>query len=185
MGTQFDALEATHKKFIAKQLVFFVGSAASTGLINVSPKGMDSLRVLGPKRILWRNMTGSGNETATHVSESPRMTLMWCAFEGPPTILRAYGTACPIFRNDPDWTEYDAHFETDPAARQLFDFNIDMVQKSCGYAVPQMDFKAERNTLKDWAARKGEDGIHEYWATRNAKTLDGVETGIVARNLDF
>lgn len=185
MGTQYGALEAAHEKFIAKQSIFFVGSAASTGLINVSPKGMDSLSVLSPNRILWRNMTGSGNETATHVSESPRMTLMWCAFEGPPMILRAYGTARPIFRQDPDWAEYDAHFEPDPAARQLFDVSIDMVQKSCGYGVPQMDFKAERDTLKNWAARKGEDGIREYWATRNAKTLDGVETEIAARNLGF
>lgn len=183
MGTQYDAFEPAHEKFIAKQSIFFVGSAASTGLINVSPKGMDSLRILSPNRILWRNMTGSGNETATHVSQSPRMTLMWCAFEGPPMILRAYGTARPIYRQESDWAEYDALFDPDPAARQLFDVSVDMVQKSCGYAVPQMDFIAERDTLKDWAARKGEDGIHKYWATRNAKTLDGVETDTAARNL--
>ena len=184
MGTQYPALEPAHERFIAKQPIFFVGSAAPTGLINVSPKGMDSLRVLGPNRILWRNLTGRGNETATHVATSPRMTIMWCAFEGPPMILRAYGSARAIFRQEPDWAELDdPHFPPDPAARQLFDFKIEMVQKSCGYAVPEMTFKAERDVLTKWAEAKGEEGIHEYWATRNAKTLDGVETEIVARNL--
>lgn len=184
MGTQYPSLEPAHEKFIAKQPIFFVGSAASTGMINVSPKGMDSLRVLGPNRILWRNLTGSGNETATHVAESPRMTIMWCAFEGPPMILRAFGTARAIFRQEPDWAELDdPNFEPDPAARQLFDFKINMVQKSCGYAVPEMSFEGERDVLKKWAITKGEEGIHDYWATRNTKTLDGVETDIVARNL--
>ena len=183
MGTQYPSLEAAHEKFIAKQHIFFIGSAAQTGKINVSPKGMDSLRVLGPNQIVWRNLTGSGNETATHLADSPRMTVMWCSFEGPPTILRAYGTARAIHRQDADWNTLDAHFAPDPAARQLFDVTVEMVQKSCGYAVPQMDFKGDRDVLTKWATDKGEDGIQDYWATRNTKTLDGVDTDIVARNI--
>ena len=183
MGTQYQSLEQAHQKFIAKQPIFFVGSAASTGMINISPKGMDSLRILGPNRILWRNMTGSGNETAAHVAESPRMTIMWCSFQGPPMILRAFGTARAIHRTDADWAELDAHFEPDIAARQLFDMTVEMTQKSCGYAVPEMDFKAERDVLKKWSINKGEAGVQDYWASENTKTLDGVDTNIVALNL--
>lgn len=183
MGTQYDALEPAHQKFIEKQPIFFSGSAARDGRINVSPKGMDSLRILGPNRILWRNMTGSGNETATHLADSPRMTLMWCAFEGPPMILRAYGTARAIHRLDPDWETLDAHFDPDPAARQLFDLSIELVQKSCGYAVPEMTFKQDRDVLKKWATDKGPDGIRDYWTNRNTETLDGQPTDIVARNI--
>jgi len=183
MGTRYDALEATHQKFIEQQPIFFVGSAAREGRINVSPKGMDSLRILGPNRILWRNLTGSGNETATHLDDSPRMTLMWCAFSGPPMILRAYGTARAIHLLDDDWATLDARFTPDPAARQLFDLTIDLVQKSCGYAVPEMEYKADREVLTNWAKNKGPDGIRDYWASRNTETLDGVSTRITARNI--
>ncbi|MEM7718722.1 MAG: pyridoxamine 5'-phosphate oxidase family protein [Pseudomonadota bacterium] len=183
MGTRFDALEPAHQRFIEKQPIFFSGSAAREGRINVSPKGMDSLRVLGPNRILWRNLTGSGNETATHLRDTPRMTLMWCAFSGPPMILRAYGTARPVHRLDGDWDALDAHFETDHAARQIFDMTIDLVQKSCGYAVPEMEFTKDRDVLVNWAKDKGPDGVRDYWAKRNTETLDGAPTGIVARNI--
>ncbi|MEM6385699.1 MAG: pyridoxamine 5'-phosphate oxidase family protein [Pseudomonadota bacterium] len=183
MGTRFEALEPAHQKFIEKQPVFFVGSAAREGRINVSPKGMDSLRVLGPNRILWRNMTGSGNETATHLEDNARMTLMWCAFSGPPMILRAYGTARAIHRLDPEWATFDAEFSPDPAARQLFDLTIDLVQKSCGYAVPEMSYNKDRDVLKNWAKDKGQDGIRDYWRNRNTETLDGVPTQIIEKNI--
>ncbi|MEM7752334.1 MAG: pyridoxamine 5'-phosphate oxidase family protein [Pseudomonadota bacterium] len=183
MGTQYDALEAAHQRFIDKQPIFFVGSAAREGRINVSPKGMDSLRVLGPKRVLWRNMTGSGNETAAHLEDSPRMTIMWCAFSGPPMILRAFGTARAIHRLDADWATLDAHYTPDPAARQIFELDVDLVQKSCGYAVPEMEYVRDRDVLVNWAETKGPEGIRDYWATRNTETLDGVPTDIVARNI--
>ncbi|MEL7150911.1 MAG: pyridoxamine 5'-phosphate oxidase family protein [Pseudomonadota bacterium] len=184
MGTRYDALEPAHEKFIAKQPIFFVGSAAREGRINVSPKGMDSLRILGPNRILWRNLTGSGNETATHLADSPRMTLMWCAFSGPPMILRAYGTARAIHRLDSDWSTLDAHFAPDPAARQLFDVTVDLFQKSCGYAVPEMAYTKDREVLTNWAKDKGPEGIKTYWAERNTETLDGVPTHIIDRNIE-
>ena len=183
MGTRFDTLGAAHRRFIERQRIFFTGTAGPEGRVNVSPKGMDSLRVFGPNRILWRNLTGSGNETAAHLGENARMTLMWCAFEGPPMILRVYGSARAVHRLDPEWEILDAHFTPDMAARQIFDLQIDLVQKSCGYAVPRLDFVADRDVLTDWAAKKGEDGIRRYWADRNARTIDDNPTDIVRLNI--
>lgn len=183
MGTRYDQIEPALQRFIEKQHIFFTGTAGPTGRVNVSPKGMDSLRVLGPNRIIWRNMTGSGNETAPHLDADPRMTLMWCAFEGPPTILRTYGTARAIHRLDDDWDALDAHFPADPAARQIFDLSVDLVQKSCGYAVPEMAYQNDRDVLINWAEKKGKDGIKEYWGTRNDTTIDGVPTDIARRSI--
>lgn len=183
MGTQYDDISPKLQKFIKAQPIFFSGSAAKDGRINISPKGMDSLRVLSPNRIIWRNFTGSGNETAAHLADSPRMTLLWCAFTGPPMILRAYGTARAVHRNDADWDALDGHFTPDPAARQVFDLTVDLVQKSCGFAVPEMEFKQDRDVLSNWALEKGEDGIRDYWANRNTTTLDGVPTDIAQKNL--
>ncbi|MEQ8430142.1 MULTISPECIES: pyridoxamine 5'-phosphate oxidase family protein [Roseobacteraceae] len=178
MGTRYDALTEAHIKLIGQQHLFFCATAAPTGLVNVSPKGMDSLRVLSPNRILWRNFTGSGDETAGHLARSNRMTLMWCSFTRQPIILRAYGTARTIHRHDPDWAEMAAHFPPQPGMRQIYDMSIDMVQKSCGYAVPFFEHAGDRDTLKDWTDAKGEDGLRTYWTERNSKTLDGAPTGI-------
>ncbi len=178
MGTRFDALSDAHIRFICDQHIFFTGTAAPEGRVNISPKGMDSLRVLSPNRILWRNFTGSGNETAGHLAQSDRMTLMWCAFTRAPIILRAYGTARTIHPRDAEWEALAAHFPPQPGMRQIYDVAIDMVQKSCGYAVPFFDHAGERDTLKRWTEGKGEEGLRTYWAERNALTLDGAPTGI-------
>ena len=183
MATPYDRIEPPIRRFIEAQPVFFTGTAARDGRVNVSPKGMDSLRIMGPNRILWRNLTGSGNETAAHLDNSPRMTLMWCAFEGAPMIVRAYGTARSIHRNDRDWNQMDAQFTPDPAARQLFELDIDLVQKSCGWAVPEMTLVGPRDTLANWAEAKGEQGLRDAWARDNATTIDGTPTYIVERNL--
>lgn len=183
MGKQFDSLSDADVKFIKAQHLFFSGSAARTGKVNVSPKGMDSLRVLGPNRIIWRNFTGSGNETAAHLAENARMTLLWCSFEKRPQILRTYGQAKAIHRKDEDWDTLDAHFPTHFAARQIFDLSIELVQTSCGFAVPMMDFVQDRDVLEKWADDKGPEGVRTYWAERNTHTLDGFATDIVAKNL--
>ena len=180
MGKQFDQLSDDHIAFIGAQHLFFVGTAARDGRVNVSPKGMDSLRVLSPGRILWLNLTGSGNETAPHLADSPRITLMWCSFTTRPLILRAYGTARAVHHGDADWSALKARLPDQPGARQIVDVAIDLVQSSCGYAVPFMDFRAERPVLRTWAEDKGEDGLHTYWAERNARSLDGQPTGIEA-----
>ena len=180
MGKQFDTLQPDHIAFIGQQHMFFTGSAAATGKVNISPKGMDSLRVLSPGRIVWRNLTGSGNETAGHLRQVNRLTLMWCSFTTKPIILRAYGTATMIAATEPGFAALDAHFAPATGARQVCDMTIEMVQSSCGYAVPFMDFVADRPTLQTWAEDKGRAGVQAYWATRNAATLDGFPTDFSA-----
>lgn len=178
MAKQFDAIADAHQAFIEDQHIFFVGTAAETGRVNVSPKGMDSLRVLGPNRIIWRNLTGSGNETAGHLARVNRMTLMWCSFEKRPQIMRCYGTARTLQEGDADFAALDALFPNDPGARQVFDMQVEMLQTSCGYAVPFMEFQSDREVLAHWSADKGPDGIRQYWHEKNRTTIDGFETGI-------
>lgn len=178
MAKQFDRIEDDHRRFIEEQHIFFTGTAAPEGRVNVSPKGMDALRVLGPNRIIWRNITGSGNETAGHLLESPRMTLMWCSFTTRPLILRAYGTARTVQQGDADWDGMNGHFPAHRGARQVFEMAVEMVQTSCGYAVPFMEFRSDRDTLDKWTAGKSDDDLRAYWLEKNATTLDGKPTGI-------
>lgn len=182
MGTQFDALQDVHSTFIADQHIFFVGTAAADGRVNVSPKGMDSLRVMGSNRIIWRNLTGSGNETAGHLAKINRMTLMWCGFETKPLILRAYGSAKTLQTDDPDFAKFNDLFFDSPGARQIYDMTIDMVQASCGYAVPFFAHQGERDVLRNWADTKGQAGIETYWKDRNQSTIDGMPTFVPVKD---
>ena len=165
-------------EFIDNQKIFFVATADSTGPINLSPKGMDSFRVVDSKTILWLNLTGSGNETAAHVLDNGRMTIMFCAFDGKPLILRLYGSARMIQRNHSDWDSYAQKFPDFNGTRQIFEVSIEMVQTSCGMAVPHMKFINERNDLELWAHKKGREGINSYWKQKNSKSLSGLATGI-------
>ncbi|MEH6686868.1 MAG: pyridoxamine 5'-phosphate oxidase family protein [Halopseudomonas sabulinigri] len=178
MSQKYAELQAEHRDFIAEQHLFFVGSAAADGMVNVSPKGMDSLRVLGPNRLVWLNLTGSGNETAAHVLELPRMTIMFCSFDKQPLILRVYGKAEVVYPDHPKWPELIQQFPQYTGARQLFDLDIELVQTSCGFAVPFYEFKAERDTLTKWADGRGKDGVEAYWSEKNLLSLDGKDTGM-------
>jgi Pyridoxamine 5'-phosphate oxidase len=178
MAKQFPALTDDHIAFIADQHVFFSGTAASEGRVNVSPKGMDSLRVTGSNRIVWRNLTGSGNETAGHLLLNPRMTLMWCSFATRPIILRVYGKARTIQPGDTEWDALNGMFAEDRGARQVYDLTIDLVQTSCGYAVPLLDNPRERDVLRKWSASKGDEAMLAYRAEKNRKTVDGFPTGL-------
>jgi hypothetical protein len=182
MGKRYDQLTDKHIRFIAAQKIFFVGTATADSRVNVSPKGMDSLRVLQSDRVAWLNLTGSGNETAAHVQQDPRMTLMFCAFEGEPLILRLYGTARVIHQRDPAWRQLFPLFQPLPGARQIFDLAIDLVQTSCGMAVPYFAHQGDRDLLEDWALKKGDQGIRQYWAEKNQLSLDDIPTHIVAKN---
>ena len=155
MSDIFEKLEADHISFIEKQHIFFVGTAGSEGFVNVSPKGMDSFRVLDQSRVAWLNLTGSGNETAAHVLENGRMTVMFCSFDKQPLILRLYGKASTLHPRDSDWDGLASFFPEYTGARQIFDLSLDMVQTSCGYAVPYYELKGERPTLRKWAEREG------------------------------
>ncbi len=180
MAKQFDSLSDDLIAFIAAQHIFFCGTAAADGRVNISPKGMDSLRVLGPNRIIWRNLTGSGNETAGHLAALNRMTLMWCGFETRPMILRAYGSARTLHPRDADFAALNAHFPASDGARQIYDLTIGMVQTSCGFAVPFFDHQGPRDTMDHWTADRGPEGIASYWEARNQRTIDGLPTHILA-----
>jgi hypothetical protein len=178
MGKQLEQISPDLQEFIQKQKLFFVATAMSTGKVNLSPKGMDSFRILAPKRVMWLNVTGSGNETAAHLQENDRITVMFCAFEGKPLILRLYGKGKAYYPRDKEWTEYISLFPELPGARQLIDIEVEMVQTSCGMAVPFMDFNRERDELKKWTQKQGETGVKEYWNKKNTVSLDGHPTGI-------
>ena len=184
MAKQFDNIPEPLAAFIRKQHIFFVATAATDGKVNLSPKGMDSLRILGPNRLIWLNLTGSGNETAAHVQLNQRMTIMFASFEEKPLILRLYGQAKAIHKNDAEWSELYGNFESMPGARQIFDVKVEMVQTSCGFAVPFYEYLGEREQLNKWADHKGEQEIQEYWAEKNNVSLDGITTDIVSKNIE-
>lgn len=179
MAKQFDHISDDHKGFIDAQHIFFCGTAAQDGRVNISPKGMDSLRILGPNRIIWRNWTGSGNETAAHLARVNRMTLMWCGFEKRPMIMRAYGTARTLHPRDADFATLNTYFPPTDGARQIYDMTVDMVQTSCGFAVPFFDHTGRRDVLEKWTQDRGPDGIATYWQDRNQHNIDGLPTHIL------
>jgi len=178
MGKQYNHIPEKQQKFINEQKLFFVATATADSKINLSPKGMDSLRILDNKRVVWLNLTGSGNETAAHLLENNRITVMFCAFEGAPLILRVYGTAKIYHPRDEQYRDLIGLFPKIIGARQIIDIEVEMVQTSCGMAVPYYDFKEGRNQLEQWAEDKGQEKIEEYWVERNTKSLDGKPTGI-------
>lgn len=179
MGKQFERLSSRHQEFIEAQKLFFVGTARSSGKINISPKGMDSFRIIDSNKIIWLNLTGSGNETAAHLLESNRMTIMFCAFEGNPLILRLYGQAKTYHKRDELFQKYLKLFPDFPAARQIIEMDVEMVQTSCGFGIPIMEYIKDRTKLDEWAKNKGGEGIKEYWKTKNSFSLDGHPTGII------
>ncbi|MBI1321670.1 pyridoxamine 5'-phosphate oxidase family protein [bacterium] len=179
MGQRYPHMNDKHIAFVQAQKIFFVATAAPEGRVNLSPKGMDTLRVLSPDRVAWLNVTGSGNETAAHVRMNPRMTIMFCAFEGPPMILRLYGSARAIHRADPEWNEMIGLFPEIPGARQIFEMQVDLVQTSCGMGVPYFEFARERTALNDTVRKWGEEKLNQYWQEKNRQSIDGFETGIV------
>lgn len=173
-------LNGTLRSFVERQPLFFVATAAPKGRVNLSPKGMDTLRILDDTTIRWLNLSGSGNETAAHVRLSSRMTMMFCAFKGEAMILRVYGTATVTHPHDADWPEKSAAFPALAGARQVFDLKIDKVQTSCGSGVPVMVFERERGSdeLLPFYEEMGPVGVTAYWRKKNVESIDGYPTGI-------
>ncbi len=179
MGKILDSITPELQDFITDQKIFFVGTAADKGNVNVSPKGTDTFRVINENTIVWLNLTGSGNETAAHLLRNNRMTIMFCAFEGKPLILRLYGKAQIYHPRDIEFKKHIDLFEKNTGSRQIIEMKVEMVQTSCGFAVPFMDFKEERATLNDWAEKQGQENIEAYWENKNTKSIDGFETNIL------
>jgi len=178
VADQYPELNEKLIDFINKQHMFFVGTAGATGFVNVSPKGMDSFRVLNNKQVAWLNLTGSGNESATHVIENSRMTIMFCSFDKQPMILRLYGTATVIHPRDNEWQGLSELFPDLAGARQIFKVQLNLVQTSCGFAVPHYEFVSDRMALDAWAKNQGYEGIKRYWQQKNTLSMDGKKTGI-------
>jgi hypothetical protein len=183
MANFFERLTPKLTDFIQRQKLFFIATAPplAEGRINLSPKGMDTLRVLSDDTIAYLDLTGSGNETAAHLRYDPnhRATLMFCSFDEKPMILRLYCRGEVVRRQDPAWQDLARHFPTFVSARQIIVLKIESGQTSCGFGVPVYDHKGERNQLQEWAEKKGDAGIRQYWADKNTRSIDGLESGLL------
>ncbi len=176
MATFYEALTDELQVFIRQQPIFFTGSAPADGRVNVSPKGMDCLRCFDARTVGYLDVTGSGNETATHVGENGRLTIMFCSFGRQPLILRLYGRGEVARRGSERWGELIDQFTLLPGARQIVVLHIDSVQTSCGYAVPLMEHTRDRETLAKWAGGQTEDELTAYRERKNTRSIDGLTT---------
>lgn len=164
--------------FIREQKIFFCASADEEGRINLSPKGMDTFRVLSPATVAFLSLTGSGNETAAHLKHNGRITIMFCSFTAQPLILRIYGNGRGVYPHDAEWDSLSKEFELLPGTRQIFIVRIESVQTSCGFSIPFFEFKGDRDALVRWSVEKGEQGIRQYWRDKNQVSIDGLNTGM-------
>jgi hypothetical protein len=182
MGKVFASMTDDLQSFIRQQHMFFVATAplSEDGHVNLSPKGMDSFRILSPNRVAYLDMTGSGNETSAHIAENGRITFMFCAFEGPPNIVRLYGTGRAVLLDAPDWEALSGLFTLYFGMRQIIVADIHRVSTACGYAVPFFDYQGERDSLVKYWQAKGEAAIPEYQRTKNTTSIDGLPTPLSA-----
>ncbi len=178
MAEFFDHTPENLQAFIAEQKMFFIATASASGRISLSPKGMDTFRCLGTKRAAYLDLTGSGNETAAYLKADGRATIMFCSFDHRALILRLYGKGRVVRPGDPEWNGLIGKFPAIPGTRQIMLFDIDSVQTSCGYAVPEYELKQERKTLVKWTEGKSEDELHAYRQQKNAVSIDGFDTGL-------
>lgn len=180
MGKFFDTINDSHRAFILKQKLFFTASAPLTanGHVNLSPKGIDSFRVLSENRVAYMDIVGSGNETSAHILENGRLTIMFCAFEGPPNILRLYGNGYTVLPGDREWQDLASHFSIQLATRQIIVSDVHQVQTSCGFSVPYYEYKGERDHAQKWAENKGAEGLQSYKEEKNRISMDGLPTSL-------
>lgn len=178
MGQKFTSITDQHRAFIEKQRIFFVATAPPKGRVNVSLKGMATLSVLGTNNVAYLDCTGSGSETRAHLiaSEDQRLTIMFCAFDGAPLILRLYGQGQSLMRGTPEYSHMLQHFEEIPGARQIIHLTVDLVQTSCGMGVPLFDYKEDRQSLVRHWVRQGAENMRKYWTLKNMKSIDGLPT---------
>jgi len=183
MGKTYDGISDRHRGFIERQSLFFVATAplAVDGHVNVSPKGLDSFRVLSEDRVAYLDLTGSGNETSAHLAENGRITFLFCSFSGSPKILRLYGTGRTVLPGDEEWEELAGRFPETPGARQVILVDVQRVQTSCGFGIPLMENVGDRDTLPRWAESRGTEGLEEYWREKNAVSIDGLSTPLGRR----
>ena len=178
MGKFTNSISEAHKEFIEQQHMYFVASAplSKEGHVNLSPKGLDSFRVLSENKVAYLDVISSGNETSAHLLENGRITIMFCSFDKTPNILRLYGKGEAILPSSNKWNEYASHFEVYSSARQIIVADIDLVQTSCGFGVPMFDFVGQRDIHFEWAEMNGAEKLSQYIDDNNLKSLDGLAT---------
>jgi hypothetical protein len=176
MGRLHDTLSAELKEWLGRQKVFFVATAplASDGHVNCSPKGGDTFRILGDREVAYLDLTGSGIETAAHVQENGRIVIMFCAFAGPPKIIRLHGKAEVLYAGHPDFDRLQGQFSQHPGVRTIIRVTVTRISDSCGYAVPFLDFVAQREALDQWAQKKGLEGLFAYRQEKNRTSIDAM-----------
>ena len=174
MAERFTTISDDLAEWWDAQPLFFVATAPSGdgGHVNLSPKGLDTLRILSATRVAYLDLTGSGVETIAHLRDNGRITLMACAFEGAPRISRIYGAGIVHEVGTPEFAELMTNFPELPGRRAIIDVAVDRVTTSCGYAVPMMDLVSDRDRLLEWARAKGDDGLVDYRASKNERSID-------------
>jgi hypothetical protein len=180
MARQFPCIGPEHRAFILSQHIFFTASAAPGARVNLSPREIGALRVLGENAVAYLDQTGSGNETAAHLRADGRLTIMLCAFQGPPLILRLYGQGRALPRGGAGYAALleEAFGGQEPlGARQIVRLEVDLVQTSCGFGVPLFGHQGDRPNLERWARAKGEEGLVTYRREKNARSIDGLPAG--------
>ena len=177
MGKPYQELDERLIAFIGRQHLFFVGTAPTSvdGHLNISPKGLDTFRVLGPRAVAYLDLVGSGIETVAHLRENGRMTIMFCALEGSPLILRLYGRGRVVEPGDPEWDGLIGGFPTLPGTRSVVVLEVDRITDSCGFGVPRYEYREQRNKLIEFARKKGPAGMERYKAENNLKSIDGLD----------
>ena len=175
MSKLYQKLNNAHCEFIKAQHIFFTATAPTTdGRVNLSPKGMNTLRIINQQCVGYLDLTGSGNETSAHIQDNGRMTIMLCSFSQQPLILRLYGEGEVITRQHNQWEDNIKQFDLLPGTRQIILLHIESVQTSCGFSIPYYQYQGERDTLLEWANKKGEHGIRQYWQDKNETSIDGL-----------
>ena len=178
MSNWYKEITPELKQFIAAQKIFFVATAPTQGRINLSPKGMNTFRVIGPNRVIYLDITGSGNETAAHLLDNGRITLMFCSFDRTARIARLYGHGRTIHLHDGNWREYLEMFPPEPGIRQIMEIEVESTMTSCGYGVPWMETLRERETLRNYWEKRDSETLVAYQHKENERSIDGLPTGL-------
>ncbi len=173
MGSATASLSSDQMDWLGRQPMFFVATAPHHGHVNLSPKGLDTFAVIDDTTVCYLDLTGSGVETIAHLRQNGRITLLFCAFEGPPRIVRIFGTGRPVTPDDPAFGSLAERFPDYPGARSVIVVDVERVGSSCGFAVPLMTFEGQRERLLDWATAR-RDGLADYWSSKNAVSIDGL-----------
>lgn len=176
MGKEFESIDDKLQRWIEKQRMFFVATAPldENGHVNCSPKGLDSLRVLGPRQLAYVDLGGSGIETVAHLRENRRITIMLCAFDGPPKIFRFYGRGRAVEPGDSEFNDLVARFPEQPSVRNIIVVDVDRIMDSCGYGVPEFDFRKDRESMANWINSKTDEELAQYRRDNNTESLDGL-----------